>query len=332
MAKVAFFGHNFNEPAVRKRARLFDLAGFDVIGVMPHRGTPKPADFDLVSLGETRDNYYISRLKPFLKCIAITPRNTPKLKDIDLIYARNLDMLAFAHGYRLRNRLKVPIIYECLDIHNLLVGSGHVASMLRRLEGALLKRSDMLVYSSERYNDAYFAVHHAGVYRSRLVENRLNSTDVTQRPVTPRSHKKGRLKLGWIGNLRCRRSLTLLTQLGKKFSPNLEIYVHGYPARSVFPNFEEELEQADGITYFGPYDGSVDLPNIYDNLDVVWAGDWFEAEGNSVWQIPNRIYEGGYFGVPAIASQRAETGHKIRDWGAGWVFNEPAETTVASLI
>ncbi len=332
MTKLAFFGHNVNEPAVRKRARAFADCGLDLVGIMPHRGAPQTAAFDFVSLGQTRDNDYLSRLRPFLRSLRITPENHPELAGIDVIYARNLDMLACAHAFRWRNRLSVPIVYECLDIHRLMVARNPVSWVLRRLEAALLRRSELLVYSSNRYRQVYFDVYHPGRFDGWLVENRLNSGDVRGRPSQPRTPDGSKLKLGWIGNLRCRRSLDLLCQLGNMFHDRLEIHVHGYPARSVFPDFEDELERAKGITYHGRYDSAVDLPRIYSSFDIVWAGDWFEAERNSIWQIPNRIYEGGYYGVPAIGSLGTETGQKIMSWKAGWLFGEPANVTAPELM
>lgn len=332
MTKLAFFGHNFNEPAVRRRARAFLSCGFDVVGVMPYRGCLTPGPFDLVSLGQTRDGNYLSRLMPLIKSLQITGARHPQLAEIDLIYARNLDMLACAHAFRFRNRLQVPIVYECLDIHSMMLDHGLLSRMLRRLEAALLRRSDLLVYSSNCFRKAYFDVYHPDLFRGCLIENRLNAGDVQERPKSPRSPASGKLKLGWVGNLRCRRSLDILIQLGKQFQGELEIHVHGYPARTVFPDFETELQQAAGITFHGLYDSAVDLPRIYSSFDVVWAGDWFEANRNSVWQIPNRIYEGGYYGVPAIGAQGTETGQKIAEWGAGWLLDMPAEACVQKLI
>jgi len=332
MVKVAFFGHNSNEPTVRKRTSLFKLAGAEVIGVMPYRGTLDPTPFDLLSLGETHDNSYFSRLGTLVKSFAMTPRRHAQLRNIDLIYARNLDMLMCAHVFRLRNRLKIPIVYECLDIHVLLVGNKLQTSILQWLEGILLRRSDMLVYSSERYIDQYFAIHHPGDYSKRLVENRLNQADVGPRPTSRPNPAQGQLKLGWIGNLRCRRTLGLLKQLGEEFAPQLQIEIHGYPAANVFPDFEAEIKNAPGLTYHGRYNGAQDLAKIYGDLDAVWAADWYEAGHNSIWQIPNRIYEGGYFGVPAITLQETETARMINQWNAGWDFDEPAETTVPALI
>ena len=332
MVKVAFFGHNSNEYAVQKRARSFKLAGIDVIGVMPQRGDVNSAPFDLVSLGQTKDNDYAGRLGPLWKSFALTAASDPKLSDIDLIYARNLDMLACAFGFRLRNRINVPIVYECLDIHNLMTGRGPASAGLRQLEGALLKRSNLLVYSSEQYMDAYFRVRQPGKYRTRLVENRLNASEPGPRPALKTRAPDGPLRIGWIGNLRCRKSLTLLKSIGEKFSDQLQIEIHGYPARSVFPDFEAEVAQAPGLQYHGRYDSVKDLSKVYHGVDVVWAADWYEADHNSVWQIPNRIYEGGYFGVPAITAQGTETSKKVAQWGSGWTLSNPPEKALHGLI
>ncbi|WP_052700991.1 hypothetical protein [Loktanella sp. S4079] len=331
-ATIAFFGHNANEPAVRRRAQFFQTAGATVIGIMPHRGEPKPAPFDVISLGETRDNSYLARLGTVVKSLTMRPCTIPQLHDIDVLYARNLDMLICAHAFRLRHRLRVPIVYECLDIHALLIGSGRAASALRRLEGALLRKSDTLVYSSERFVDQYFDIHHPGTYQKILVENRINPADVPPRPTAISTNPDTALKIGWIGNLRCCKSLELLKQIGRDFAPNVEIHIHGYPAQNVFPDFGGDIKDAPGVTYHGPYNGAQDLAAIYSSIDVVWATDWYEAGHNSVWQIPNRLYEGGYFGVPAITLNGTETGRIVQSWGAGWQFDAPAQETVPALI
>ena len=104
MIRLAFFGHNLNEPAVRKRAGAFMQAGCEVIGIMPHQGVAKSADFKWISLGETRDNDYAGRLRPLLKSFSLSRQAYPELGAVDLIYARNLDMLACAHAFARRNR------------------------------------------------------------------------------------------------------------------------------------------------------------------------------------------------------------------------------------
>ena len=329
--RLAFFGHNANEPAVRRRAQFFERAGIAVVGIMPHRGTPKPAPFPLHTLGQTRDNSYLARLRTVLQAAKLSTAHHPDLREPDVIYARNLDMLICAHAFARRNRLRVPIVYECLDIHRLMIGDGPAARSLRAIEGALLARSALLVCSSTQFIEQYFARYHTGKYRALLVENRVDPADVGPRP-SALTRTGAPMRLGWIGNLRCRRSLDLLRQLSATFHPRLAIHIHGYPARHVFPDFEQQIADSPGLQYFGPYDGAADLARIYGDLDAVWAADWFEAGHNSVWQIPNRIYEGGYFGVPAITAEGTETARMIQSWGAGWRFANPPETTVPPLI
>ncbi|SDF18319.1 hypothetical protein [Limimaricola pyoseonensis] len=329
--RIAFFGHNAQEPTVGKRARAFASAGYDVIGVMPYRGTAAETGFDWISLGRTRDNSYAGRIGPLLRSARLGAARHPALGEIDLIYARNLDMLACAHAFRHRNRLDVPVVYECLDIHDLLVGEGRVARWLRGLEGALLRRSRLLVYSSPRFESAYFAQHHPGLYTGWLMENRLIASEAGPRPSAPVRPEGRRLRLGWVGNLRCRRSFELMAALAERFGERLELRLHGYPARAVFPRFEAELADTRMI-YFGPYSGATDLPQIYGGLDLVWAGDWFAAGHNSNWLIPNRIYEGGHHGVPAIAPAGTETGRRLMADGTGWALDDPAEDSLPALI
>ena len=331
MTRIAFFGHNLNEPAVRKRAGAFMQAGCEVIGIMPHRGAAKEAEFQWISLGETRDNDYAGRLRPLLKSFALSHQSHPELGAVDLIYARNLDMLACAHAFARRNRLEVLIIYECLDIHTKLIGDGKASRLLRRVEGALINRSDMLVYSSPRFESAYFAQRHPGLYRGRLLENRLLAEDAQPRPDQAKQ-PHAPLRIGWVGNLRCRRSFDLLAMVGKTFGDRVDIRLHGYPAPGVFPNFEADIVGAERTTYFGRYDGAQDLPRIYEDLDVVWAADWYEAGHNSVWLLPNRIYEGGYYATPALAPSGTETGAWVKRNQAGWCFDDPPEATVPELV
>ncbi len=332
MVKIVFFGHNSNEPTVRKRAHAFASSGMNVVKIMPHRGPVRPDESNLISLGTTHDGAYFMRVLTLMKSGFLSAKTFPQLHKIDVIYARNLDMLACAHVFRSFHKLRAPIIYEVLDIHPKMIGNSAQSKALRRLERALMKRSHALVYSSPRYVENYFDVYHPGDYQRHCWTNRLAADDVGERPQQLPTAQQGQIKLGWVGNLRCRKSMNLLKQLGNTFSPHLEIVVHGYPAETVFPDFAAEISRAKGMTYFGPYDRATEVADVYTGLDLIWAADWFEADQNSVWQIPNRIYEGGFFGVPALTMEGTETARVVAEWQSGWAFCNPTEHTVPALI
>ena len=49
------------------------------------------------------------------------------------------------------------------------------------------------------------------------------------------------------------------------------------------------------------------------------------------WLLPNRLYEGGYFGVPHLAEAGSETGNYVERLGIGWTFPANSEAIIAFL-
>jgi len=103
--------------------------------------------------------------------------------------------------------LKTPVIYECLDIHRLMVRGDAIGKVLRWIEGKLIIRSRGLVTSSPGFLRNYFEKYHRGRYKAYLVENRLApGSDYGLRPAEPKQGVPEKLRLGWVGMLRCQRS------------------------------------------------------------------------------------------------------------------------------
>lgn len=331
---IAFFGHNSKDAAVRRRAIAMQRAGYEVVGYMPHRGAPaKDIPFDVVDLGQTEDNAYAKRLAAIHNGTKIALSKTEHLRRAGMIVARNLDMLAVAAKVKKRLSLEAPLVYECLDIHHRLTGDSLPARLLRRVEARLLAQCDLVVTSSPRFETAHFMQYYPDQYRHFLVENRLVAGDAFgERPTGMKIPGTGRLKLGWFGNLRCRRSLDLMKGLASHYPKQLEIILRGYPALSVIPDLESEIANIPNIRYEGKYRAPQDLEAIYKEVDLVWAGDWYETGANSLWLLPNRIYEGGYFATPALAPAGTETGNWLAKHSAGALLEEPIERSLNVLI
>ena len=334
MKHIAFFGHDAGDAAVQRRIRSLADEGMTVTGYTMRRRDHLVTPFQNHDLGRTYDGAFGQRIRQVFKGarIAAIPEN--RLADADIIYARNLDMLACAFLAKRYARLRTPVIYEALDIHRLMVRRGPIGWLLRGLERALLKRCKGLVVSSPAFLRNYFEVYHKGLYRAALIENRLVETARPPRPLTSRSEagKTSVLTIGWVGILRCQRSFDLLCALADKFGPRLQVRLHGKPARNEIPVFEAEIDARPNMSYAGPYKAPEDLPDIYAGLDLVWAGDFMEAGFNSVWLLPNRIYEGGYFGTPPIAVAGTETARWVDERQCGFVVKEPLETQLPDLI
>lgn len=333
MTKIAFFGHDAADAAVRRRVRALLEDGFGVTGFMMHRRDAGDIEWDNVNLGLTRDGAFVQRINRVFRGarIAADPKN--QLSEADIIYARNLDMLACAFLAKRRAKLDTPVIYECLDIHRLLCRRDVIGMALRGLEGWLLKRCRALVVSSPGFLKNHFERYYPGRYEAVLIENRLaGGLDYGARSAAGKGRSGERLRIGWIGNLRCRRSLDLLCRVADELGDAVAIHLHGVPARTEIPVFEPLIGARRNMSFHGRYRSPEDLQSIYAGLDIVWAGDFMEAGQNSVWLLPNRIYEGGYFCTPAIAPGGTETAAWLARHDCGFELSEPLEETLPAFI
>ena len=330
---VAFFGHDAGDAAVRRRVQAFQDEGVHVTGFMMRRRDAGPTDWDNVDLGQTHDGAFVQRIRQVFTGAGIAAKQGDVLAKADVIYARNLDMLACAFLAKRQAKLDTPVIYESLDIHRLLTRKDIFGGVMRGIEGRLLRRTAGLVVSSPAFLRNHFERHYPGQYRPFIVENRLAAgADYGARPVPQLRSADQPLRLGWVGNLRCQRSFSLLCDLADRFAGKLEIHLHGAPARKEIPVFEPEIAKHPNMTFHGRYKSPEDLAGIYGQLDLVWAGDFMEAGFNSVWLLPNRVYEGGYFCVPAIAPAGTETASWIDARKGGFLIDEPLDETLPALI
>ncbi|HVY88056.1 MAG TPA: hypothetical protein VG942_04260 [Hyphomonadaceae bacterium] len=334
MTCVAFFGHDAADAAVRRRVQGFRDDGLDVIGFMMRRQGNVGVDWKNVDLGRTFDGKFRQRLASIWRGARIAAEARDELAKADVIYARNLDMLATAFLAKRFARLKTPVIYEALDVHRLLTRKDLVGLTLRRIEGALLSRCRRLVVSSPGFLENYFEVRHRGRYRAALIENRLAAgADYGSRPARETSSTDGRpLRIGWVGNLRCWRSFGLLLEIARQYGKHVHIVMHGAPALTEIPDFHARIQGLTNVVLHGRYRAPEDLAKIYSGLDVVWAGDFMEAGYNSSWLLPNRLYEGGYYAVPPIAPAATETARWIRDRGVGFIVEEDLARTLPELV
>jgi succinoglycan biosynthesis protein ExoL len=332
-AHVAYFGHDVGDAAIRRRVRAFEDDGLSVTGFMMRRGEIQPTEWKNIDLGQTADGAFLQRIRQVFAGAAEAAARREELAAADVIFARNLDMLACAFLAKRKARLDTPVVYESLDIHRLLCRQDPIGRMLRWLEGRLLRRTRGLVVSSPAFLKNHFERYYPGQYRAFLLENRLAAgADYGPRPA-PKMPVEGRpLRLGWVGVLRCQRSLDLLCALADRFPDMLEIHLHGVPARKEIPVFEPEVSKHPNMIYHGRYKSPEDLSKLYSGLDMVWAGDFMEAGFNSVWLLPNRVYEGGYYCVPAIAPAGTQTAEWISERQGGFVIDEPLEETLTALI
>lgn len=335
MTRVAFFGHDAADAAVRRRVQGFRDDGLGVIGFMMRRHEEVQTDWENVDLGKTFDGNYGQRVQSIFDGARLAAKEKARLASADVIYARNLDMLATAFLAKRYTGLKTPVIYESLDIHRLLTRKDLVGAAFRYAEGWLLSRTKRLVVSSPAFLENHFDVYHKGRFTPVLIENRLAAgSEYGPRPARehPEPSRAQPLRIGWVGVLRCWRSFGLLLDLARRLGKDVQIVMHGMPAVTEIPDFHARIQGLSNVTFHGRYRAPEDLARIYAGLDVVWAGDFMEEGFNSLWLLPNRLYEGGYYAVPPIAPAGTQTAKWIEERGVGFVLDENLATTLPELV
>lgn len=327
--KLAYFVHDLTDPAVRRRVQMLRAGGAEPVVLGFRRSEHAPQSIDgapAVDLGRTYDARLGHRARATAIAALTSSRWKPLLAGSQAVMARTLEMLAVASAARLSCGLAGPLVYECLDVHRLMLGEGPKSRAMRGLERALLRRTDLLIVSSPAFLENYFkprqGVGRNLAVRTLLVENKVLELGGQElaRPAPPPPGPPWRI--AWMGALRCRKSLDILTDLARRRPDLVEISIHGRPAYTEFDDFDAQVATAPNVIFGGPY-AAEDLAALYGRAHFAWAIDFMEEGQNSSWLLPNRIYEASRFGATPIALADVQTGRFLAALGIGLRLSAP---------
>jgi hypothetical protein len=333
--KIAYFAHDLTDPAVERRIRMLELGGATVkpLGFRrsPHfvaavGGVPA------VDLGRTQDGMLAKRAISVVAALSKLGTVDKYVRGSDVILARNLEMLVLAARARKLYAPRAKLVFECLDLHRLLVSDRSTGRLLRFLETKLWRNIDMLLTSSPAFVRNYFAPRGC-VAPIKIIENKLLPLDNSYPRVPPRARQNGPpWRIGWFGMIRCRQSLDILTALTTTMGGAVEVVLRGRPSGAVFANFEDAIRDRPHIKYAGSYRNPDDLPNMYEDVHFAWAIDFFEKGQNSAWLLPNRIYESIAYGAVPIGVSGVETEAWLTQQQAGVVLSEPLDEQLIAFF
>ncbi len=329
--KLAYFVHDLADPAVTRRVRMLRAGGADpvVLGFRRTETAPETVGgAPAVDLGRTFDGRMGHRAKATALAALKAGRWRSLLQGSQVVVGRTLEALAVAEAARRFCGLDARLVYECLDIHRLMLGEGAKSRGMRGVERALMRRADLLIVSSPAFLEHYF-IPRQGVgsvlpIPTLLVENKPLELPAAQPVVAPPPAPGPPWRLGWMGAIRCRKSLDVLTELAGRRPDLLEVRIHGRPARTEFEDFDGQVARAQNVEFFGAY-AAEDLPRLYADVHFSWAFDYMEEGQNSDWLLPNRIYESPRYGAVPIALAHVQTGRFLAERGFGVRLAAPQE-------
>ena len=326
---IAFFAHERGDARVIKRITALQDQGRKVIGLTFHRVRDKqdtPPTWENIHLGTTYNRRYLQRLWAFIKCVGVLWLNRDRLGYCGVIYVVNTDNAILALLGRFFSGRRIPLVLELADIQPAMTGGGLISKILRTIERAVLSRTALLVTTSPGFIREYF--HPVQRYQGEifLLENKVYPSrrlpPALSDGLTPVSGGRPWV-IGCFGALRCERSLKIMHALALKLGDHVKIILRGYPAGTIAADFDRLLGDLPNLEFGGSYFYPDELAEMYAGIDFNWAFDMSDPNGNSAWLLPNRIYEGGCFGVPVIGAQDTQTGRWIEERALGWIFPEP---------
>jgi succinoglycan biosynthesis protein ExoL len=343
---LVFFGHDSRESTIRKRIASFQAQGWSVRGLTFARSraeernaASQPPFWENVHLGETQDRNYHRRMAALARAIPKVLREAKAIRAASVIYARNMDMMALAVMAKRLCGSRAKLVYEVLDVQRPLLKPGPAGAAMRAAERRLLAQSDLLVVSAPEFVERYFKPVQGYCGPVHLLENKISPAQLREAPQawrrgsrTPPEHEPW--IIGWSGVLRCARSLETLERIGSRLGDRVRIVMRGRLSEEDLPRemFADVLQRRPNMVFEGPYRNPDDLATMYGGVHFNWSIDYTDAGSNSDWLLPNRVYEGGFFGVPAFARAETATGRFVDEHALGHALPEPIEEAVCDLL
>ena len=112
----------------------------------------------------------------------------------------------------------------------------------------------------------------------------------------------------------------------------IEVIIRGRPALDQIPDFHDIIAATPGLNFLGAYKNPDDLAAMYGSAHFGWAIDMYEEGQNSAWLLPNRIYEGGYYGAVPLAIDGVETGNFVQRLKIGHCLQQPLTDSLQNFF
>ncbi len=314
----------------RRRYTFFEGAGMRVLPMAftrEEQGGVKVVA-ESVSLGMTSRQAYAQRVLALAGALRVVWAQRQDFRSASWIYSISLDNTLLGLAARMLTRSQASQVMELSDVQPVMVQPGPVGATFRAVERFALRHIHVVVTTSTGFERDYLPAQ-GWTGRTVLLENTVfpvpedSDEGVSVPPVGPP------WRIGWFGALRCQESWELLRRLVRSYPGDVELVLAGYPNMAENERFLDEVAETSSTSFLGRYDYPDELSSLYGQVHFNWCVDRSAVGGNSSWLLPNRLYEGGLFGVPALAERGTEAGRWVDAHGSGLVLS--AERTLDDL-
>lgn len=317
MKEFVFILSSLNDPHYRKRVEEFINNGYrvQVYGFKRKGHTLPDLPYEPIVLGEIEERNYSARLNLFrtsIKSIA------PTCKD-KIVFYSSLDVAIFGRIY-----IKSPYIYEVCDLTELTIGNKVIRNLLSCTNKIVIKNSLKTIVTSEGFIE-YFGRKLADKFH--LIPNKVSPNIPTY---IERNRKLGDvIRIGFVGVIRFE-TIYRFIKVCADYGRNIEVHLHGIYSEADEWAVKTKNITADNVYYHGRFNNPEDLPEIYENIDILLCT--YTPSLGVMYAEPNKLYEAIYFRCPIIVSENVFLGEKVKRMGVGYAINSMDESSIWAFL
>ena len=225
---------------------------------------------------------------------------------------------------------KIRGIYDLADINPIQYGDGCFSNLFRLAEARILNSQKWdIVVTSPWFCWGYLRPVLRSGADCYLIENKLiGRADLPASSSSKCFDHKSPLTIGWTGLLRCNRSLGVLFDLCK-FNARVNLDLIG-SVRTLDGNLLDLANSLSNIRILGEY-LEEKLADKLTDVHFIWACDFFDGL-NSKFLLPNRLYQGIFYGKPLIAEAGTATGYVVDYYDIGMVLEDFSAVNLSAVL
>lgn len=309
--KIIFFINSLQQQRCYKRIREFISKGYEIEAYgFEREGSKVPIvkGIEPISLGfisaQMSNAQRLLIMRQAIKPIALRHKHNK-----DCIFYYFLLDVAMA-GYSVSRH---PFIYEESDLSQAYIKNKIIRTTLDIIDRHIIKKSILTIFTSS----GFLKYHYNGEQKENtiVVPNKLDKR-ILQFTYNSQPIDYNRIKFGYVGHIRHKSTIRFATIIAQYF-PKHEVHLYG----TVRPEINiEELKQYNNIYIHGCFTNPDDLPQIYENIDLLLAPEYDEYEENGKYAEPNKLYDAIYFRKPIITNPYTHTAEIIAEQNIGFAI------------
>lgn len=242
-----------------------------------------------------------------------------------VVITSTLDMLLIARFVAFFSDIRIR--HQVRDLHAIQLGQSFKSRILRKLEGWLLNKAEMLIYSAPAFYDEYYA----GLYQGQTVLLENLPQPAAWKNFTRHDFDGVTFKIGYIGIIRYMNPLMNLVKAVEDMNSTgircSVLFAGGGNAAQL----KELVRTKKVFNFVGRFEYTVEVARLHNDIDLIYAVyDRFDR--NCQIAMPTKFYEALITRIPIMVSKDTFVGKLVEEMGIGIaVDGESVEALVAAL-